>query len=96
MGFRYSSESPTLFEGADDAGDPMGISVKALAERWIGLSSGETVQSPEVLFQLAWRQVALRSGGEERVRLPREIMFLGGAPGAGKAGVSPSKARRWW
>ena len=70
----------------DDIADE-DISVKGLAERWIGFLS--TVQAPEMIFQLAWRTLALSSGGEDRVRLPREIMFLGGAPGAGKGTMTP-------
>ena len=77
----------TLFDVVD--ADGAEISVKALAEQWIGLSSSETGSDPDVIFQLAWRQVTLSHGGEEHVRLPREIMFLGGAPGAGKGTMTP-------
>ena len=76
----------TLFEDIPD-GD---ISIKSLAERWIGYAgSGTTIQDPEMIFLLAWRQLVVSSGGEEKIRLPREIMFLGGAPGAGKGTMTP-------
>ena len=75
----------TLFDGiADDD-----ISIKALAERWIGFSSSTGAADPEMIFSLAWRTLAVRAGGEEKLRLPREILFLGGAPGAGKGTMTP-------
>ena len=79
-----------LFDVFEEAElDDDAISIKQLAERWIGLSSGQMSQNPDVLFQLAWRRIADNCGGEEHVRLPREIMFLGGAPGAGKGTMTP-------
>jgi adenylate kinase len=65
------------------------ISVKLLAERWIGLSSSGMSHNPEVIFDMAWSSLADREGGEEKIALPREIMFLGGAPGAGKGTMTP-------
>lgn len=65
------------------------VSVKALAEHWIGLSSGSAVLPADEIFDLAWRTLAKQAGGPENVRLPREILFLGGAPGAGKGTMTP-------
>ena len=75
----------TLFDGIPDEN----ISLKTLAERWIGFSSTSVLADPEMIFSLAWRSLTLSSGGEESVRLPREILFLGGAPGAGKGTMTP-------
>ena len=52
------------------------------------------MQNADAIFELAWRQLCLgksnsMTAGEERVRLPREILFLGGAPGAGKGTMTP-------
>ena len=60
------------------------VSVKALAEHWIGLSSGSAVLPADEIFDLAWRTLAKQAGGPENVRLPREILFLGGAPDAAR------------
>jgi adenylate kinase len=80
----------TLCDVLDDATlEHEVISVKLLAERWIGLSSSEMSQNPEVIFDMAWSSLKEKHGGEDRIALPREIMFLGGAPGAGKGTMTP-------
>jgi len=76
-------EFRVLFEGLEEDT----ISLRTLAEFWLGYS--DAVRDPEMIFQQAWRRLATRAGGEMRIKLPSEIMFLGGAPGAGKGTMTP-------
>ena len=69
----------------DDIVDEQCISLKALAERWIGFSA--TVQDPEMIFQLAWRQLAVSGGGEEQVQLPRACTGVQPAPRMRRRGL---------
>ena len=63
------------------------ISMSSLAQYWLGFS--DTIADPKVIFSTVWRKMVLGSGDEMHVRLPEEIMFLGGAPGAGKGTMTP-------
>ena len=63
------------------------ISLSSLAETWLGFS--DSVKDPTIIFNMAWRRLISAVGGERNVRLPTEIMFLGGAPGAGKGTMTP-------
>lgn len=72
-----------LFEDiADDD-----INLRTLAENWLGFS--DPGQDPALIFHLAWRRIISKGGGEQSIVLPREILFLGGAPGAGKGTMTP-------
>lgn len=72
-----------LFEDIQDDA----ISLEGLAEYWLGFS--EVVKDPAMIFQAAWRRLSALVDGEQNIRLPHEIMFLGGAPGAGKGTMTP-------
>ena len=72
-----------LFEDIPDED----LSLASLAASWIGYS--HAVADPELIFQLTWRRLATQHGGEEQIQLPCEILFLGGAPGAGKGTMTP-------
>ena len=65
------------------------ISMSSLAQYWLGFS--DTIADPKVIFSTVWRKMVLASqdNDEMHVRLPEEIMFLGGAPGAGKGTMTP-------
>ena len=63
------------------------ISMSSLAQYWLGFS--DTIADPKVIFSTVWRKMVLTYGDEMHVRLPEEIMFLGGAPGAGKGTMTP-------
>lgn len=76
-------EFQVLFEDIEDDD----ISLESLAQYWLGFS--EVVRDPAMIFQAAWRRLIALVGGEHSVRLPNEIMFLGGAPGAGKGTMTP-------
>lgn len=76
-------EFVVLFE---DIGDDE-ISLTSLAQYWLGFSNG--LSDPETIFLQAWDRIARRHGGEANVQLPREVLFLGGAPGAGKGTMTP-------
>lgn len=43
-----------------------------------------TVLEPKAVFDLAWKSVIAKLGGVEHAIMPREIVWLSGAPGAGK------------
>jgi len=77
------AEFRVLFEGFDEEE----MSLRTFAEFW--LQNSDTIRVPELIFQSAWQRLCSRAGGEEHVRLPAEIMFLGGAPGAGKGTMTP-------
>jgi len=66
------------------------IGLASLAEHWLGYGS-YTVMDPAMIFQASWRRLVMQRGGgdETAIRLPREILFLGGAPGAGKGTMTP-------
>lgn len=64
------------------------VSVQSLAQHWVGASGG--VPDPELIFETVWGRLLGRAGGDEAgLRLPCEILFLGGAPGAGKGTMTP-------
>lgn len=63
------------------------INLRTLAQNWLGFSSSG--QDPALIFHLAWRRIVSAAGGEQQLSLPREILFLGGAPGAGKGTMTP-------
>jgi adenylate kinase len=54
---------------------------------WLGYS--HAVADPELIFQLTWRRLVQQQQGEENIQMPCEILFLGGAPGAGKGTMTP-------
>ena len=72
-----------LFEDIED--DSIGLT--SLAQYWLGYS--DQTRNPELVFNAVWKALAARLGGAEHVRLPSEMMFLGGAPGAGKGTMTP-------
>ena len=63
------------------------ISLASLASSWLGYS--HAVADPELIFQLTWRRLVQQQQGEENIQMPCEILFLGGAPGAGKGTMTP-------
>jgi hypothetical protein len=79
----FTPLSQVLFEDIQDDA----ISLEGLAEYWLGFS--EAVRDPTMIFQAAWRCLAALVDGEQNIRMPHEIMFLGGAPGAGKGTMTP-------
>jgi adenylate kinase len=58
--------------------------------RSVLLSAGPSEEAPDaaLLFARAWDNV-LKRYGEENLRFPKELIFLGGAPGAGKGTNTP-------
>jgi len=58
-------------------------------ERVDAVGFSEVVKDPAMIFQAAWRRLSALVDGEQNIRLPHEIMFLGGAPGAGKGTMTP-------
>jgi len=76
-------EFMVLFEDIPDDD----ISLASLASSWIGYS--HAVADPELIFHLTWRRLAQKYQGDESIGMPREILFLGGAPGAGKGTMTP-------
>jgi len=76
-------EFQVLFEDIQDDA----ISLESLAEYWLGFSEAD--KDPSIIFQAAWKRQAALVDGEPNIRLPHEIMFLGGAPGAGKGTMTP-------
>src|SRR5215212_10230047 len=50
------------------------------------------VKDAQLIFRVVWEALAERQG-EENLRFPREFIWLGGAPGAGKGTNTPFIAK---
>lgn len=63
--------------------------IKSLSDVSLGAEPEKTgVADPRLIFEAAWRHVVEKHGGIENLIIPREVVFLSGAPGAGKGTMS--------
>ena len=76
-GYIEFDEFKTLFEPLDNDR----LNMKELVQYW---SRNTTISDPVAIFENVWHRVVQNAGGLENIYLPREILFLAGAPGAGK------------
>jgi hypothetical protein len=68
-----------------------GVSREALSDVLSDVSMGaapestkQEIKDSKLIFDLVWRTLVNKRGGVENMRFPREIVWLSGAPGAGK------------
>lgn len=64
-----------------------------LRRRLTDATPEKDVPDPAVLFDTAWTNL-LQRHGEENLRFPHEIIWLGGAPGAGKGRTRNRETKR--
>ena len=63
------------------------LSLIALGDKWLGASDPDV---PEIIFKGCWEKLCKIFSGEQNIILPKEMLFLAGAPGAGKGVNSPA------